>query len=83
MRQNSVTQAEEASLSRRPLPRLTRTLAVTLALGGALALGGCGVKGPLEPPPGTALGTPGPDGKMPKDTGLVKPKQPFILDGLL
>jgi predicted small lipoprotein YifL len=70
-------------LSRRSQPRLSRILVASLILGGALALGGCGVKGPLEPPPGTALGTPGPDGKMPKDTGPVRPKQPFILDGLL
>lgn len=70
-------------MSRRSLPRLTRMLAVSLVLSGALALGGCGVKGPLEPPPGTPLGTPGPDGKMPKDTGPVKPDKPFFLDGLL
>lgn len=70
-------------MSRRPVLSLPRMLAVTLLLGSALALGGCGVKGPLEPPPGSALGTPGPDGKMPKDTGPVKPNQPFILDGLL
>lgn len=67
----------------RALSRLCRTFALTLALGGALALGGCGVKGPLEPPPGSPQTQPGPDGKVPKDTGPVKPKQPFILDGLL
>lgn len=60
-----------------------RLVPALVVLGVALALGGCGVKGPLEPPPGTALGTPGPDGKMPKDTGPVKPNKPFILDGLL
>ncbi|GAB4071239.1 lipoprotein [Ancylobacter sp. Lp-2] len=65
------------------LPAALRLLPALLALGGALAMAGCGVKGPLEPPPGTALGTPGPDGKMPKDTGPVKPNKPFILDGLL
>lgn len=63
--------------------RLSRILAVFLMIGGALALGGCGVKGPLEPPPNTPMGTPGPDGKMPPDTGPVRPNQPFILDGLL
>ncbi|WP_371347986.1 lipoprotein [Ancylobacter sp. IITR112] len=67
----------------RALSRLCRTFALTLALGGALALGGCGVKGPLEPPPGSPQAQPGPDGKVPKDTGPVKPKTPFILDGLL
>ena len=70
-------------MSRRNFPRLSRNLAVALVLGGALTLGGCGVKGPLEPPPGSKLGTPGPDGKMPKDTGPEKPNKPFILDGLL
>ena len=65
------------------LPRLPRAFAVTLLLGGALALGGCGVKGNLEPPPDTPMGQKGPDGKMPKDTGPVKPNRPFILDGLL
>ncbi|WP_018388148.1 lipoprotein [Ancylobacter sp. FA202] len=67
----------------RALSRLCRTFALSLALGGALALGGCGVKGPLEPPPNSPQAQPGPDGKVPKDTGLVKPKTPFILDGLL
>lgn len=56
---------------------------MTLLLGGALALGGCGVKGPLEPPPDSPMGQKGPDGKMPRDTGPVKPNQPFVLDGLL
>ncbi|WP_428031879.1 LPS translocon maturation chaperone LptM [Ancylobacter sp.] len=67
----------------RALSRLCRVLTVSLALSGALALGGCGVKGPLEPPPGSPQTHPGPDGKVPKDTGPVKPNQPFILDGLL
>lgn len=36
-----------------------RSLLRFLALGGALALAACGVKGPLEPPPGTqAVHTP-------------------------
>lgn len=74
---------EEIALPRRPALSLPRMLAVTLLFGSALALGGCGVRGPLEPPPDSALGTPGPDGKMPKDTGPVKPDRPFILDGLL
>ncbi|TCK23770.1 hypothetical protein EV667_3612 [Ancylobacter aquaticus] len=67
----------------RALSRLCRVLTLSLALGGALALGGCGVKGPLEPPPNSPQAQPGPDGKVPKDTGPVKPDQPFILDGLL
>ncbi|WAC28609.1 LPS translocon maturation chaperone LptM [Ancylobacter sp. SL191] len=60
-----------------------RVAAVAVLMGGALALAGCGVRGPLEPPPDSALGQPGPDGKMPKDTGPVKPNKPFILDPLL
>lgn len=67
----------------RALSRPCRVLTVSLALAGALALGGCGVKGPLEPPPNSPQAQPGPDGKVPKDTGPVKPDQPFILDGLL
>ncbi|MBS9476005.1 LPS translocon maturation chaperone LptM [Ancylobacter radicis] len=65
--------------SRRPL----RLAAFAVLMGGILALAGCGVRGPLEPPPDTPLGQPGPDGKMPKDTGPVKPDKPFILDPLL
>jgi predicted small lipoprotein YifL len=51
----------------------------------ALALGGCGIKGPLEPPPEvTAAQThPGDKAAKPKDTGPVKPDRPFVLDGLL
>ncbi|MCS0495226.1 LPS translocon maturation chaperone LptM [Ancylobacter mangrovi] len=70
-------------MTRRLLSRPSRYLAAALVLGGALALGGCGVKGPLEPPPDSPMGHPGPDGKMPKDTGPIKPDKPFILDGLL
>ncbi len=61
--------------------RLPRALAIVLLLGASGALSGCGVKGPLEPPPGTLK--PGPDGKTPKDTGPVKPDKPFVLDPLL
>lgn len=70
-------------MPRRSQLRPSRLLAASLVLAGALALGGCGVKGPLEPPPNSPQAQPGPDGKVPKDTGPVKPKQPFILDGLL
>ena len=68
-------------MTRQKLPT-SRILAATVLLG-ALALGGCGVKGPLEPPPDSPMGQPGPDGKMPPDTGPVKPNRPFILDPLL
>ncbi|MFT0859306.1 LPS translocon maturation chaperone LptM [Ancylobacter sp. G4_0304] len=70
-------------MSRRPARSLPRLFAVSLLVGSALTLGGCGVKGALEPPPDSPMGQPGPDGKMPKDTGPVKPDRPFILDGLL
>lgn len=60
-----------------------RLVPALLIVSGALALGGCGVKGPLEPPPNSPMGQPGPDGKKPKDTGPVVPNKPFILDGLL
>nr|WP_281503010.1 lipoprotein [Ancylobacter crimeensis] len=52
-----------------------------MMLGAAAALGGCGVKGPLEPPPGSVQ--PGPDGKPGKDPGIQKPHKPFLLDPLL
>jgi predicted small lipoprotein YifL len=83
MRMHPVAAAEERSLSRRNLTRSSRNLAVALVLGSALTLAGCGVKGPLEPPPNSPMGQPGPDGKKPKDTGPIRPKTPFILDGLL
>ena len=51
-----------------------RLLLLTAAL--ALGLSACGVKGPLEPPPGaTPPPAPGPDGKV--------PHQPFPLDRIL
>lgn len=40
------------SVSPAPLARVT----MALALAGTLALAGCGRKGPLEPPPGAAIG---------------------------
>jgi predicted small lipoprotein YifL len=62
-----------------------RTALLLAALNAGLALGACGVKGPLEPPPEvTAAQThPGDKGAKPRDTGPVKPDRPFILDGLL
>ncbi|WP_029351868.1 lipoprotein [Bosea sp. 117] len=68
-------------MSRRTVRRPLRFIALPLVLGAALALSGCGVKGPLEPPPSSMQ--PGPDGQKPKDTGIQKPDKPFILDGLL
>ncbi|MCK0197846.1 lipoprotein [Ancylobacter sp. 6x-1] len=61
--------------------RVPRILALAMMLGAAAALGGCGVKGPLEPPPGSVQ--PGPDGKPGKDPGIQKPHKPFLLDPLL
>lgn len=103
-----------------------RSLRLLLALGATLAVAACGVKGPLEPPPGAHAAAPPPkpsstasssDGYVaPKSTadfinsatphadwekkkptstssgattggallqGVERPKQPFILDGLL
>ncbi|MFG1345076.1 lipoprotein [Xanthobacter autotrophicus DSM 431] len=102
-----------------------RPLRLLLALGATLAVAACGVKGPLEPPPGAHVAAPPPkqsaaatsDGYVaPKSTadlinsatptaewakkkssssgsgagssgtllqGVDRPKQPFILDGLL
>lgn len=39
-----------------------RALAILMALGGTLALAACGVKGPLEPPPGAHVAAPPPQG---------------------
>lgn len=62
-----------------------RSAFLLAACGAALALGGCGVKGPLEPPPEVtaAQAHPGEKAAKPKDTGPAKPDRPFILDGLL
>ena len=64
----------------------------------ALMLGGCGRKGPLEPPPGAAIPPPlaEPDAAAKpgitspgalkvkkKRTTIVPPKTPFILDPIL
>ncbi|HSI41432.1 MAG TPA: lipoprotein [Xanthobacteraceae bacterium] len=65
----------------RPCPRRSPLL---LALVAALALAGCGVKGPLEPPPGaTPTAEAGvKSGDAPK-AAPEKPNPPFVLDGLL
>jgi predicted small lipoprotein YifL len=48
----------------------------------ALGLSGCGVRGPLEPPPGAIAQ---PDVKAPSTEPVDKsrPQKPFVLDGLL
>ena len=52
-----------------------------VVLVGALALAGCGVNGPLEPPPGAVAPT---DKTTPTPApNAAKPHDPFILDGIL
>ena len=72
----------------RPVVRSRRLAALPLLAGVALLLGGCGVRGPLQPPPEAQASAPrtgvaGQKTERPRDTGPVKPNQPFILDGLL
>ena len=62
------------------MPRLAPSLPVILLVATALALGGCGRKGKLEPPPEQKLVTQ--NGKT-VDPGFVKPQKPFVLDPLL
>ena len=55
---------------------MLRALAIVVAA--ALLVGGlsaCGVRGPLEPPPGAVDANPAP--------GATKPHDPFVLDPLL
>lgn len=58
-----------------------------LLLTAALALAGCGVKGPPEPPPGgpQALSADkvGPDGKKPDVSQPSKPNRSLFIDKLL
>ena len=51
----------------------------------AVGLAGCGVKGPLEPPPGEPNAASAPDqSTSPEGSEKTrKPHRPFILDGLL
>ena len=52
-----------------------------VVLVGALALAGCGVNGPLEPPPGRVAAT---DKTTPTPVeGQTVPHKPFVLDGIL
>lgn len=63
-----------------PSPIRAAAVVVTLAL--AVALSGCGRKGPLEQPPGAhTVEVTKPDGTTEKK--VVKPSRPFVLDGLL
>jgi len=115
-------------MAERSMPRLALPFALPAALAAALVLAGCGVKGPLEPPPGaphpqpqavvvpppstTTLGfhsaasasdmansatphaswerNPASSSSVSSSAskekllqGVVRPNQPFILDGLL
>jgi predicted small lipoprotein YifL len=62
------------------MPRFLPSLALIASLVLSAALGGCGRKGALEPPPGQALVER--NGKK-VDPGIVKPNRPFFLDPLL
>lgn len=53
---------------------------MALALGAALALGGCGVRGSLEKPPGVQSET---DNATPGKPGEPVPHKPSVLDPLL
>ncbi len=70
-------------------------LALGMVLAGVLCLAGCGRRGALEEPPGTAAAqkteeqaqsaspsTPNPLPRK-KKTPITKPKEPFLLDPLL
>lgn len=50
-------------------------LTLPLALLGALALAGCGVKGPLEPPPGAPQAEAPPPAARPPSGGSAQPPQ--------
>ncbi|MFN7286261.1 MAG: LPS translocon maturation chaperone LptM [bacterium] len=55
--------------------------ALIAAIAASLALGACGRRGALEPPPGQEL--PVNDKGKKIDPGPVKPNTPFVLDPLL
>ncbi|RXF70874.1 LPS translocon maturation chaperone LptM [Hansschlegelia zhihuaiae] len=61
---------------------MTRAAAVAALLAASVALGGCGKKGDPDYPEGTPMETvTKADGSTEKRP--VKPKRPFVLDGLL
>jgi len=63
--------------------RLYSRALVAGVLTAALALSGCGRKGPLEPPAAAVKTAVPADADTAKDTGIEKPDRPFILDPLL
>lgn len=66
---------------------LKACIAPTVVVAMALALGACGVKGPLEPPAAAKVDgeAKSADAAATGDNSAAKPKphEPFILDGLL
>ena len=57
---------------------LARPIGILMLLAAvALALTACGVRGPLEPPPGAA------DDSDAVEPGQAKPHKDFVLDGIL
>lgn len=61
-----------------------RSFPVVVAIAAALAVAGCGRKGPLEPPPNAPQAEPAIEGEAVREGPRpVNPDRPFILDGLL
>jgi predicted small lipoprotein YifL len=58
-----------------------RTALTALALAALVALAGCGVRGPLEPPPGAVDDRDA--AATPPGTSTEKAHEPFVLDPLL
>jgi predicted small lipoprotein YifL len=68
-----------------PFARIHRRLAVLGTIAAALLLAGCGVKGPLEPPPATAAAASEVKASInppPVATGPVDPRRARALRGL-
>ena len=60
------------------MPAFVRYLLALCLVGGlTVGLNACGVKGPLQPPPGEV------NEVAPQDQSGRKPHRPFILDGIL